>query len=1061
MNHYMIINVEEADMLKTTRMVLFVLVLLGLVALPLWSGTTGKIAGVITDKATGDPLPGANVLIVGTTTGAAADFEGQYTILHVPPGTYSLQVTVMGYTKMTITDVRVRIDQTARVDVELEMEVLEGEAVTVVAEKSIVKQDVATSVVAVTAQEVEELPVSSVQSVVGLQAGIQSGLQIRGGGADEALVLLDGITLRDPRNNSPISSVALSAVKEISIERGGFNAEYGQVRSGIVNVVTKEGSASNYHGTMDMRYSKPGPKHFGISPFDPNSFWLKPYYDDAVCWEGTENWDTYTRMQYPEFEGWNAISERLMSDSNPDNDLTPLGAQRVFMWETRKQPPLDQPDYDLDAGFGGPVPFLSEALGDLRFFTSYRRHREMLLVPLTRDDYVDYDWSMKLISDISPSMKLMVSGLIGKQYTMQANWSYTYLRYPSQISGVIGSELSQLFGTGMFSISDIGHRNVAAKFTHTLNQNTFYEVSLEHFYRSYFTRPPEYRNPDLVEEVVPGYWVNEAPFGYDVFSGASEVTGMIFGQFTCKRRDNTKVSATTLKADITSQLNFNNLVKAGVELIYNDLNFDYGEIDNYHEVDYKDHIQMHVFPIRAAFYVQDKLETKMFIMNVGLRLDYSNANFRWWNVDPYDLDFLSTSFETYEQEVGFPRVDPDAQLQLSPRLGISHPITENSKLFFNYGHFKQSPSYETMFRVGRWEDGRLNNLGDPNITLAKTISYELGYDHSLFNNYLLQLSAFYHDVTDQQDVTTYNAISGYVYSRTTSNSYEDIRGFELTMRKNRGRWWTFFGNYTYQVSTSGHFGRAEMYQDPSRQKFYDETTTNLYQNRPVPRPYARFNLSLFTPDNLGPAFHGLYPLGGYMANILLDWQSGGWETYNPKGISSVVNNVQRKDNFNSILRLSKTFHLNRFRIQAFADINNLFNYRRMSMANFGGRSDDRIKYMESLHLPESDAYDNIPGDDEVGEYRDPDVDYQPIESRGVIDYENDPGEDGVIYYNASSGAYMVYDEETEVWSPVDPDRLQHVLDTKAYIDMPNMSSFTFFNPRRIFFGVRISFDLNQ
>lgn len=1061
---YISSNWEEADMQRQANAVLYVLVLLSLsFSSFLWSGTTGKIAGVITDKETGEPLPGANVVLSGTDKGAAADLEGQYTILHVPPGTYSIQISVVGYTKTTITDIRVRIDQTSRVDVELEMEVLEGEAVTVVAEKSIIKEDVATSVVAVTSQEVEELPVSSVQGVVGLQAGIQNGLEIRGGGADEALVLLDGITLRDPRNNNPISSVALSAVKEISIERGGFNAEYGQVRSGIVNVVTKEGSATHYHGTIDMRYSKPGPKHFGISPFDPNSFWLRSYYDDAVCWEGTDNgaWDSYTRSQYPEFEGWNAVSERLMSDSDPNNDLSPLAAQRVFMWETRKQPPLDQPDYDIDAGLGGPVPFVSENFGNLRFFTSYRRHREMLLVPLTRDDYVDYDWSMKLISDLSPSMRLMLSGLIGKQYTMQANWSYSYLRYPGQIAGTLTDELSPLFGTGMFSISDIGHRNIAAKFTHTLNQKTFYEVSLEHFYRSYFTRPPARRNPENIEEIVPGYWVNEAPFGYDVFSEPSEVTGMIFGQFTCKRRDNTKVSATTLKADVTSQVNFNNLVKAGVELIYNDLNFDYGEIDNYQESKWKDHIQMHVFPIRAAFYMQDKLETKMFIMNVGLRLDYSNSNFRWWNVDPYDINFLSSGYEDYEQEVGFPRVDPDPQWQLSPRLGISHPITENSKLFFNYGHFKQSPSYETMFRVGRWEDGRLNTLGNPNLTLAKTISYELGYDHSLFNDYLIQLSAFYHDITDQQDVTTYNAISGYVYNRSTSDSYEDIRGFELTLRKNRGRWWTFFGNYTYQVSSSGHFGRAEMYEDPSKQKYYDETTTNLYQNRPVPQPYARFNLSLFTPNNYGPAFHGLYPLGGYMANILLDWQSGGWETHNPKAISSIVNNVQRKDYFNSILRLSKTFHVNRFRIQAFADINNLFNHRRMSMANFGGRSDDRVKYMASLHLPESEAYDQIPGDDEVGEYRDPDVDYQPMEWRGLIDYENDVGEEGVIYYNDSSNEYMVYDETAGEWAQADPAYLDWVLEHKAYIDMPNMSSFTFFNPRRIFFGVRISFDLNQ
>ncbi|MFC1569329.1 substrate-binding domain-containing protein [bacterium] len=58
------------------------------VIVPLWSGNTGKIAGTVTDKETGEPLPGANVVIEGTSLGAAADIEGQFSILHVPPQEY-------------------------------------------------------------------------------------------------------------------------------------------------------------------------------------------------------------------------------------------------------------------------------------------------------------------------------------------------------------------------------------------------------------------------------------------------------------------------------------------------------------------------------------------------------------------------------------------------------------------------------------------------------------------------------------------------------------------------------------------------------------------------------------------------------------------------------------------------------------------------------------------------------------------------------------------------------------------------------------------------------------
>src|SRR4030065_1284738 len=93
------------------------------------------------------------------------------------------------------------------------------------------------------------------------------------------------------------------------------------------------------------------------------------------------------------------------------------------------------------------------------------------------------------------------------------------------------------------------------------------------------------------------------------------------------------------------------------------------------------------------------------------------------------------------------------QWQLSPRLGISHPITENSKLFFNYGHFKQMPQYEALFRFDTRPDNSLVRIGDPNLTLAKTISYELGFDYLFPENILLQVTAFYRDISDQQSTT--------------------------------------------------------------------------------------------------------------------------------------------------------------------------------------------------------------------------------------------------------------------------------------------------------------------
>jgi len=561
----------------------------------------------------------------------------------------------------------------------------------------------------------------------------------------------------------------------------------------------------------------------------------------------------------------------------------------------------------------------------------------MSLIPLSRDDYVDHDWSLKVTSDINPSMKLMISSLIGKKYTMMENYTQNYIRTPEQVASIISLNRAEpVFGTGVYSLTNISHRNFAAKLTHTLNPETFYEISLEHIRREYFTRPTRDRDLTKAYEIAEGYFVDEAPFGYSPVN-TTGIVGTLFGGYSCLRRDFSNVSATTLKMDITSQLNFNNLMKAGFEFVYNDLDLDFGTIKYLSDGNtYDERVQLHVFPIRAAAYIQDKLETKGFIMNLGMRLDYSDSKTDWWDVSRFDKDFFSSK---YSEDKVFKMKESKAQWQLSPRLGISHPITQNSKLFFNYGHFKQMPAYDQLFQISRSAERQMKAFGDPNLVLAKTISYELGYDHTLFNDYVIQIAGFYRDIIDQQDSTRYTSIGGVVYDQTTSDSYEDIRGLELTFRKNYGHWWTAFINYTYQVNSYGHFGSYEIYEDPTLQKEYDEATVNLYQQKPIPRPYARANISFYTPGDYGPVLIGFHPLGAYTLNLLLNWRAGAWVDWNPNNIRAIQNNVQETDNFDSILRFSKTFTFNKFRILVFMDINNVFNYKRMSLLNWGEAGD--------------------------------------------------------------------------------------------------------------------------
>ncbi|MBN1780608.1 TonB-dependent receptor [bacterium] len=1045
-----------------------------------FAGTTGKIAGKVTDQSTGDPIPGANVLVAGTGFGAASDIDGNFTILQVPPGVYSVTASVIGYAKVNATQVRVFIDQTAQVDFDLSMEALQGEAVTIVAERGGVKRDVATSVASFSTQEVALMPVVNVDQVVELQAGVEDGLIIRGGDPRETLFQIDGFTMRDPRNNQPITGIAMSAIQEISVERGGFNAEYGQVRAGLINVVTKEGSKSGYHGSISTKASPPTAKYFGVSPFDANSMWNRPYLDDAVCWTGTQNgaWDIYTQRQYPTFEGWNSISQGLLEDSDPGNDLSPEAAQKLYKWEHRRVEVNDQPDYNIDLGIGGPVPVVGGMLGDLRFFGSYQREREMLLIPLTRDDYLTNSGSFQLASDISPSMKLTVTGLMGNSYNVAINdgdeiylttefgpndarptviWTpTTFIRTPEEIAKITAEKRSgRIFNDGWYNNARVSHRSIGAKLTHTLNPETFYEVSLEHVSRKYATGPIGLRSDSLIQEIVPGYWVTEAPNGWSPLSeNAIGDPEPFHGGHTGEARDSSEISSTKLKIDLTSQVNFNNLVKAGAELAYHDLKLDWGQVNSFTSKTIFN--REHNFPIQGALYVQDKLEARGFILNLGLRLDFSDANTEWVDIGstPFDKDYLSTR---YDPNADYTTIKSEMKWSLSPRLGISHPISENSKLFFNYGHFKQLPTYEELLRISRTVTGGMQNYGDPNLEMEKTVSYELGYDHMLLNSFLIQAAAFYHDITDQQTFTNYTSADGSViYQTSSNNNYEDIRGFELTLRKQSGRWFTGFANYTYQVNTYGYFGTRNVFENPSEQRQYNELTRNLYQGKPLPRPYARVNLVFRTPPDFGMHILGFNPTNNWTMSMIYNWKAGDWIDWNPSNQMDIYDNIQVRDYHNFTLRINKTIPMKKVTLTLFADVDNLFGTKRLSGAGFYDYFDYEY-YMKSLHLPESDDWDNIPGHDRPGDYRKDNVTFQPIEQRYSVENEPNPL-DGVIYYEEQWGRYMEYVDNA--WVPVDKARMDKVLEDKAYIDMPNQTSFNFLNPRQWFFGVKLSFDLN-
>ncbi|GMQ81891.1 MAG: hypothetical protein BMS9Abin05_1328 [Rhodothermia bacterium] len=216
--------------------------------MPAVAQTTGKIAGTVIDTATGEPLPGVNVLIATTVQGGTTNLDGYYFILNVKPGTYAVQSSFIGFTTVTVENVRVQINKTTEIDFDLREEVIEGEEVVVVAERPFVQRDLTSSATSISASELATLPVLNFTDVINLQAGISEG-HFRGGRVGEVSYMVDGVPINDVFDQTFAFQIENNAIQEVEIISGTFNAEFGQAQSGVVNIVTKDGG-QQYEGSF-------------------------------------------------------------------------------------------------------------------------------------------------------------------------------------------------------------------------------------------------------------------------------------------------------------------------------------------------------------------------------------------------------------------------------------------------------------------------------------------------------------------------------------------------------------------------------------------------------------------------------------------------------------------------------------------------------------------------------------------------------------------------------------------------------------------------------------------
>ncbi|MCJ7811964.1 Plug and carboxypeptidase regulatory-like domain-containing protein, partial [bacterium] len=491
-------------MLKEIKIVILFILLCCLPTV-LLAGITGKISGNVTDVSSGYPLADASIIIVNTNMMTVTDPHGDYFIINVPPDTYTVEARINSYTTLLKSGVIVRTDHTTQIDFSLKETLLENQEATA-AEPEVILQDITESRIVAASEDILEIPfVQDISDFINLQVGIEENV-IRGGDLESAALMMDGLMVVDNRINRPVMNVNLSSIQELNVIKGGFNAEYGNVRSGLFNIVTKEGDADHYHGSVDFRFTPAHLKHGGESIYSPDNFNNRAYLDPDVCWDGTNKTaetntiggycDEYAQQQNQEFVGWNQWVTTLKGIT-----MTPEEARELYIWEhliegcdtlgQKPNPYGDKPDYNIDIGFGGPVPLIGKYLGNATFFLSTRGLWEAFILPRDRDYYEEKNTSLKITSHLHKSIKVSLEGI------------YTDIRDESGGSwdphaGQPWNQYNTLLGFGL---------------DHVLSNSTFYNLRVSWF-KSRMDYP-EIRN-DRDTTIVRHFGdvgVTEAPWG--------------------------------------------------------------------------------------------------------------------------------------------------------------------------------------------------------------------------------------------------------------------------------------------------------------------------------------------------------------------------------------------------------------------------------------------------------------------------------------------------------------------------------------------------------------------
>jgi len=722
----------------------------------------GKISGKILDADTGEPLIGANIIILNTNLGAATDLDGNYFILNITPGTYNVKVSYVGYAPKTIQGVRSVANLTYELNVDLSTDFTLPEII--VQDTKFFEAKSTNTVRVIDSEQIARLPVKGVVNVVGLQSGvvIQEGsggvdgnatINVRGGRASEVLFIIDGVPQTNVFNGVNRSQVSDDAIDQVSFQVGGYEAKYGQAQSGIVNITTKSGQA-NYNVFADVITSE--------------------FTDDYGFNQYTLN------LSGPIIPGNANHTMFLSGESGWFKDSDPAAIDRTFESIGKTVTAREQMNSSILRFTGRTTSNMGSFRVNLSANINFRDYRRYVHIYAKNNaqfnparEQNNYSFSGRITQTVSPNSFWNLNVGVRRDQFNEFNPALGDDLFAYGDAAVFES----LFGV---TLSRDGQRIQKDEF------NVFWD------YGRIVNRYQRQENDQLNADATFTTQIGNNLFEIGGGANTNIIRNYVIGPVSLAGQSDTLT--TEEKFEIEQPTVFGYDITGTTKT------------SSGHEFEPKE-------PFFAYAYLQDRFELEDLVLNIGLRMDYFDTKTDVLNDpiiingEPVLLPYAGGSDPNNFDDGDFH--EKEAELQFSPRIGLGFPVTETTVFHAQYGRFIQIPQltdlYTSRFDLEQFISFDPQYVQDGSIVSEETISYEVGFRQLLGNNAAMNITLFYKNIKGlvNRQLSFFQRTPGgelRTYIHPANSDFGTTKGLAFSLDVTRLSYFSFSLQYTFAVA---------------------------------------------------------------------------------------------------------------------------------------------------------------------------------------------------------------------------------------------------------------------